>query len=629
MDATGTHEQALEYLAVMMSDFMLASGESVRTADVVREVDERVSGSARLVRNELSRLEQDGDFALVDRRYDLASRHTGPRRSVDGLLQAILRETGRPLPLAKLTAEAALRRAVAPEALARTVIKLCQSRDTYFISANDIVGLREWLLDTRPDDTDLDVRRHNFFGCKVDLEAVLNHLDLASAQAEKDDLEAFYVLAYSAQEPLASRFILYALWVARQGQVDVNRTLVRALEDGRFEFLPGPAVATIEYGQEMTRVLRELASQQADDEGQVVATDLHEILAEEGDQFYELSAEDRDAVAAQIERVDGAVSLPDLVSDVLESFPGDQRYNDFVRAMQAALESDERFVPLADNHWHLRRLLPPPLFRVPVTLQPSPITVLSVTGEMVDQPLEDGGLEGGLEWEVRAPDLEDVGEEDEVAAFPEGIALGARQRFVTNYRHFVSGTLKVRKMDRGVFPAEPALRPIPLVDEASGETFELWLNNDSGLLCGLDAWFKDRLQPTGHVFHIEHDTEADVWRASLETDPDPMQVIAQQRLQDLLGLRVQIEHDANTSVLDIMKQLMEHHGGGVSYRRLHAECNIVRRVTKREIASNLSSYPMFSQSEDQTLWLYDERRSSKTRLAEKRAFAIETETETE
>jgi hypothetical protein len=49
----------------------------------------------------------------------------------------------------------------------------------------------------------------------------------------------------------------------------------------------------------------------------------------------------------------------------------------------------------------------------------------------------------------------------------------------------------------------------------------------------------------------------------------------------------------------------------------------VRRVAKRVIAGNLSSYPMFSLNADQTLWLYDERKSNRPRPAEKRAFIPE------
>ncbi|MBI5834464.1 MAG: hypothetical protein HZB16_19370 [Armatimonadetes bacterium] len=603
-----------------MAEYVLSSGGPVKTADVAREVGDRVGASARLVRNELTRSHR---LTMVERRWDLKSRQDGRRRSTDGALQAILRECGKPMRIAHLAGELAVVRRRSREDLQRVVTTLCGSRDSFFVTGDGLVGLREWLLDVAPGETDETVRQQNFFQADVDLDAALDHLDLDSARAEEDAVQALYTLVHSAQEPVAARLLLYSLWVAKAGKVDVNAAFLASLSDPRVVVLPGPAFATQTYADQLAEVIRDLSEQQDDQITGADQMDVGELLATDEAAEFSLASDDLSEIQRIIQEAGEALTLASLVSDVFELFPGDVQYAAALRAMQLALRGDDRFVELTENRWHLRVLLPPTLYRVPVTLQLSPIQVATLTGELVDAQLTDAGLEGGIEWEVHAPDLEDIGEDNEVMDLPEGIQLAKKQRFVTSYRHFVSGTIKVRKIDRGVFPKDPPIRPIKMVDDNTGEVFELWLNNETGLLCGLDEWYKGRLQPTGHVFHIERDEAKEVWRASVEPEPDPMHLIPQPHLDELLVLRVKVEHVQDVSVLEIMRQLMAHHPGGVSFRRLYTECNIVRRVAKRVIASNLSSYPMFALNDDQTLWLYDERKSNRPRAAEKKAFIIE------
>lgn len=615
-------EMARDYLDTLMAEYVMRSGTAVKTADVAREVGDQIGASARLVRSELTRSDR---LQLVERRWDLRTRHERRMRSVDGALQQILRQCGKPLPLAQLAQELALMRRRSPGDLHRVVETLVATRDSYFCTESGLVGLRGWLLDVQPDDDDEAVRQQNFFGHDLDLDQLLQPLDLDAAAVAESDFEGFVALVSSLEEPVANRIVLYALWRARKHELDCVAVMEGAMRDERLTLLPGPAWATAAYRAEIARLIGELSSLHDADVQGAEEVDVDEILqgdVEISDEF-SLSADDVGEIQRVIQEAGQALALPGIVSDVFELFPGDPQYAGAVCAVATSLKADDRFVELPDHRWHLRVLLPPTLYRVPVTLQLSPIEVTTLTGELIDAALTDAGLEGGLEWEVRAPDLEDVGEEGEVPDMAESITLATRQRFVTTYRHFVSGTIKVRRIDRGVFSSEPDIRPIKLVDKIGGEVFELWLNNGTGLLCGLDGWYKGRLQPAGHVFHIERGEDEDTWLADIDDEPEASQLIPHPRLDELLVLRVRLEHAQDVSVLEIMRQLMEQHPGGVSFRRLYTECNIVRRVAKRLIASNLSSYPMFTLNDDETLWLYDERKANKPRLAEKNQFLLD------
>lgn len=621
MDETALAGLALDYLDTLMAEYVLGAGSAVKTADVARDIGERVGASARLVRNELTRSPR---LMLVDRRWDLRSRHEARQRSVDGAVRFILKQCGRPMRLTQLAHELALHRSQAREDLVRVVDTLVRSRDHFFVTSDGAVGLREWLLDVSPDDTDDDVKRLNFFHAGFDVDAAVDQLDIQAAVDAKSHVDAFVALVSSVEEPVANRLLLFALWRARGLEAVGLDVIEQVLQDKRVVLVPGPAFATGEYLEQLNAQIIELSAQHEADASGAEPLAIEEILEGEVviDEEFELRADDLQEIQRIISDAGEALALPNIVSDVFELFPGDLQYVAAVRAVADSLKTDDRFVELPDNRWHLRVLLPPTLYRVPVTLQLSPIAVISLTGDPVDLRLEDAGLDGGLEWEVRAPDLEDIGEEQEVPELAAGMTLATRQRFVTSYRHFVSGTIKVRKIDRGVFPGEPDVRPIKMIDKASGESFELWLNNTTGLLCGLDEWYKGRLQPAGHVFYIECVPGEERWTAEIDADPDTAQFIPQPRLDDLLVTRVRVEHAQEVSALEIMRQLMETHPAGVSFRRLYTECNIVRRISKRVIASNLSAYPMFSLNDDETLWLYDERKSSRVMDPAKKAHLI-------
>ncbi len=173
MDESALAGLALDYLDTLMAEYVLGAGAAVKTADVARDIGERVGASARLVRNELTRSQR---LMLVDRRWDLRSRHEAQQRSVDGAVRFILKQCGKPLRLTQLAHELALHRSQAREDLVRVVDTLARSRDHFFVTSDGAVGLREWLLDVSPDDTDDDVRRLNFFQAAFDVEAAVDQL---------------------------------------------------------------------------------------------------------------------------------------------------------------------------------------------------------------------------------------------------------------------------------------------------------------------------------------------------------------------------------------------------------------------------------------------------------------------
>ena len=72
--------------------------------------------------------------------------------------------------------------------------------------------------------------------------------------------------------------------------------------------------------------------------------------------------------------------------------------------------------------------------------------------------------------------------------------------------------------------------------------------------------------------------------------------ISDNRIKELLELQEQADTE-EMSTFDIMRIIMEHYRKGIEYLTLLTEVNVVRRVTRRLVASNLSAYHCYFQRE--------------------------------
>lgn len=618
---------ARAYLDALITDYLIQAGEPVKTVDLVRAVGEDFGLGVRLIRDELSHSPR---LVFVDRRWDLSLRRELLSRSVDGFIRHFLREHGKPVSVSQLAQELARVRGHLPEHYYSIVERLVETRQDYFITTSGLCGLSEWLGELEVEDEE-EFRRRNFFLTDLDPEAELSGVNLKRIARLKSPLRAAQKVLQEAKRPVHHQVLVYALWKTLGVTIDSLELFELLLEEEQVALLPGPMWSDVSLLEELAETLLEMSLEL--EEATVVEQkeiDLDAVLAEKPSPEevpFTLSPEDLEEIVRTLEEAGKPVPLPDLVTEVLELFPGDEHYRAALRGVQQHLSQDPRFLELSDHHWHLRAFLPPTLYRVPVTLELSPIQVRTLAGELVDAPLSDEGLEGLLALEVHAPDLEDIGEEGEVGEIRAGVKLVERARYVTNYRHFVSGTLKVRKIDRGVFPPEPDLLQVTAQDAETGETFQLWLNNQTGLLCGLDVWYNARqLHPAGQIFFLEVAEEPGRWIISTQGEMDPFLFIPPERLEELLVLRTELEHEAQVSALEIMRQVMAS-GEPFSFRRLYVETNLVRRVSKRIIASNLSSYPCFSLAQqEENLWVYEEKKAHRTRSPAKKKFILEEET---
>ena len=139
-----------------------------------------------------------------------------------------------------------------------------------------------------------------------------------------------------------------------------------------------------------------------------------------------------------------------------------------------------------------------------------------------------------------------------------------------------------------------------------GHKSQVWVNNETRLLYGLLDWFQAIPIDSGATFTLER-AELDRYIINYNDESEPMMFISRNRINELLELQERAENEA-LSTFDIMREVMEHNRKGIEFLTLHTEVNIVRRTTRRLIASNLSAYHCFFQRGG--VWVFDTKKLS-------------------
>ena len=253
---------------------------------------------------------------------------------------------------------------------------------------------------------------------------------------------------------------------------------------------------------------------------------------------------------------------------------------------------------------------------VPETLLPIALQIVDPkTDAPFDYALDDAGLDGGAAAFVHDPMWEDIGEETEVAALPASDKTPTETKIVMLNHHIRSGTVKIRGVDRAFFGMDEPFVQFQFHDAEDDETLQVWAARAIGIVYEMGQWFDENLPPSGGTIKFERTEkgiEISVDRPNAETFMTP------RRLHELEDLR---KPAAKMSLFELLSRLVEDHPAGMTLPALWAEVNVVRRTSKRLMASVLSSYGVFSCKpgrNKETVWLYDKNGGGFRE--EKRAF---------
>ena len=334
----------------------------------------------------------------------------------------------------------------------------------------------------------------------------------------------------------------------------------------------------------------------------------------------ELAADVMEDLKVMSKRSSGTpVSLAVVMTDLLEIEPDDAQFVPTLQALNDKLRSDPEYLPVGIGKFLLRETVPVHVGQVPAELRPVQISVLDPeTNEPRDFEMSDDGLEGDAAEFIHSPQWDDLGEEVEVK-MARKTGLGETEstlRMIVLNHHRRAGTLKLRRNDEDFLGVQGAFTRLGIVSEA-GESLEAWVSRDSGLIYGLGEWMRANTPPSGGVLVFAHDGT----NFRLKADaPDKMTLVEGHREEELEEMR---EAAKFLSLFELLQNIMREHPNGAELPTLWAEVNIVRRTSKRLMASVLSGYHCFffkQRGAHQMLWCFDSTKLDQGFKRNKRKF---------
>jgi hypothetical protein len=250
--------------------------------------------------------------------------------------------------------------------------------------------------------------------------------------------------------------------------------------------------------------------------------------------------------------------------------------------------------------------LPLFVYSIPDFLTFPDLQFISLDGEIMDEEIEDEGFAGTLRAEVVNPLVQDAGDDD-------GRYTGDQEadassiRLVLKAHHKEIGTFPLCQVPDGFFPADADVVEITIRDP-NGEMHNVIVNNDVRLAFNLFGLYEFLPADSGAVFFLHKTSRPYEFRFEPGEANDPQVYVEPARLSELLGLREQAEESGDLATFDLACEILAHHPKGLDFVQAMTEVNIVRRVTRRKLASILSNYYCFVQKPGQSLWRFDAKK---------------------
>ena len=193
-----------------------------------------------------------------------------------------------------------------------------------------------------------------------------------------------------------------------------------------------------------------------------------------------------------------------------------------------------------------------------------------------------------LQPAVLDPTYEDIFNELPIEA-PEGGA--GRISYPLMYHHYLAGTIFLRAGDRNIIAGDSPISVLTL-RSPDASVFSVWLNRELHLIFGLTAWYHDNVRPVGSIVTLTPTDRAGEFIIEHAGKSDPAIAIDDERLQLLEDRRERLA-SRPLSVFELLVDIIADHYPGVRFDMLWAEVNVVRRVTRLQIASALSWFKCF------------------------------------
>ena len=528
-------------------------------------------------------------FAYNERRWVPKARLDTEGRPMMAAVDRLLRAFGAPVAVDLVAREIAIRYGIEPEDAADCIRRFGQTDPLVLLTRDDRVVSTEVLFrgsdESRP-------RAYKLAG--------ITEEEVADAQKKLGDFDWLHndalVLALEKAAPVSLKALGAAAWVA----LSPDSPFGNHLFDWRTFYadllsIPGYVISAngvIAPEAEGAKWVAQAAK---------LADKLAPTVEIEDAVPIELKPEDIENMVKKVTGASETVTAKQLLEELFEITPTVRTYPDDMANVMDALRGDKRVMWVGGDRFQKPEARPDDVDEIPMPFQYVASDHLQEDGDPVDVELVDEGLSSSLRKLILHPLAQDVLDEElqpRLKNIPDQI------RLVLKPIHRELGTFPMAQFPTGWFDDEPGLQEV-ILNDTHGRTLQVWLNTKLRLMFGLFEWWIDQPIESGAVFQLTRTNKPNVFDFEWLDQTDPVVYVSNQRMEELREIATRAD---SMSTFEILREVMSHWSKGADFLTIMWEVNVVRRTSRRLLASLLSSYVCFYQRSGSPVWHYDHKK---------------------
>lgn len=586
IEATLDEDLAMHYAMDLFHRSLLESGEPKKASELVKMIG-REEVNVKLARVILA--SHPNRFTHVERKWTLVSRFANPTHTLERNLIDDFDTYGLPTTLMAMVQEMSAIYHQSINRLEPILSRMLSMSDQFVSFGSDRYGLRKWLLNISSDDVD-DVLFDNFIK-PMDVMALEEYESLI----EPGKIESIYAFLNQVAKPVDSLVLQFLLWRKSPHKFNARKLIVTMLDNKEATLLSGGLWIGSDVEQRLAGYFPAISQREVDEK--------MEGVVQEDAQLLVIGDEDKEKLIQTVLEADTSSHATNILETIFEVTAEDSTYTQDLETVVNVLKHDERVMWVGSDRFFVKDSVPAYVFSVPESLHFPVNRFTDPEGNEVDLLLEDDGFDGGLQRDILSTLAQDVLDE-ELAYTPE-TNPPATARCVLKYHHKEIGTFPLCQLPPGFFAYDMDVMQADMI-LPNGQKCEIWVNNSTRLVYGLFDWYVTLPVDSGAVFYLERQ-EPDRFVLTYGEETEPAMFISRNRVNELLELGQQAEGE-EMPTFDILRAIMEHYRKGIDFITLLTETNIVRRTTRRMVASLLSSHHCFFQRGG--AWVFDQKKLS-------------------
>lgn len=626
-----------EYLADLVYDALLERGDPSKVSEITLEID-----NPRITFPLVRRIVSDSPrFITIDRQWDLAARYFDRSRPTEGNLRESVDAAGKPMSTIQMATELSAIYRKGAETYFSLLNKAVQNTQTYFKANKSEYGLASWLPLVDAEEEEDVLFDNNLTRARL---APFAEASTNANWSPARYADATLALVEQARQPISHRLLGVLAWLQLREGYDPRKHFEVCLADKRLVWLTGKGGGrwiTRAHADRLERILEErgaaLAGEDTNEEAspakgaksaesttpslsvtaqtEAVSTNgataakteptatVAAVPAAPEVRPLDVSEADLGALLAIATERGGPAEVSELLALRYEVVAGDPSFRSDVDTLTARLKADERFLYVGAGRFREANSLPLFVYSLPDFLSFPDLQFVSMDGEIMDEEIADEGFAGTLRQDILSPLTQDAGDDEGryTGREPENTSA---LRLVVKAHHKEIGTFPLCQFSDDFLPGDAPVVEVTIRD-ANGEAHNVIVNHEIRLAFNWFGLYEALNADSGPVFLLHKTARPFEFRFEAQTETDPLVYVSPARTEELMGLREAAEEGGDMATFDLACEVLANYPKGLDFVQAFTEVNIIRRVTRRKLASILSNYFCFVQKPGQSLWRFD------------------------